>query len=69
MNTTTAINQHCDKCGRVIDFSKGYTMLYGWKICGICLYEDHYSVQKPLIGGIKNPSEHFHLTEVKEDEK
>ena len=28
---------------------------------------DGYSVQKPLIGGINNPSEHFNLTEIKED--
>jgi len=30
---------YCDKCGRPIPSGKGYTIINGWIICGICQYE------------------------------
>jgi hypothetical protein len=30
----------CDKCGRPIHSGKGYLIISGWIICGICQYED-----------------------------
>jgi len=38
MYTGTSTN-NCDKCGRPLD-GKGYIEISGWKICGICQYED-----------------------------
>jgi uncharacterized Zn finger protein (UPF0148 family) len=35
LSTTVA----CDKCGRPIPTNKGYIMVNGWIICGLCQYE------------------------------
>lgn len=34
----TISTQCCDKCGRAIN-GKGYIMIDGWVICGICQWE------------------------------
>lgn len=30
----------CDRCGRSIPKGKGYLLIAGWKICGVCQWED-----------------------------
>ena len=40
MNTTSFNTACCDKCGRNLD-GKGYTEINGWKICGICEWEEN----------------------------
>lgn len=35
----TSVNDFCDKCGRSL-VGKGYIEISGWRICGICQYEE-----------------------------
>ena len=35
----------CDKCGRPLD-GKGYLIIDGWKICGVCQFELRHEVPK-----------------------
>jgi len=39
-STSTNSRNLCDRCGRDMDF-RGYTIVNGWKICGICEWEEN----------------------------
>ena len=44
--TGTEVGTYCDKCGRPISSGKGYLIINGWIICGICQYEDEQKKEK-----------------------
>jgi hypothetical protein len=35
----TILTEVCDKCGRALN-GKGYIEVVGWKICGVCQWEN-----------------------------
>jgi hypothetical protein len=43
MNTNTSC---CDRCGRSLD-GKGWIEVSGWKICGICQWEEQMKSTPP----------------------
>lgn len=48
-STTAMYHGNCDKCGRPITGNKGYSMINGWIICGICEFEMNLSVKQTDI--------------------
>lgn len=38
----------CDKCGRPIPTGKGYMIISGWIICGICQLDNKPIIYNPM---------------------
>lgn len=62
--TTTQCPQVCDRCGRTIGQNKGWREVQGWKICGVCQWEEDNrltqqlkATQESLSMGMNNPTQ------------